>query len=83
MPRLYIKIITVWITHNKAGCCDKWSRVLQLFSQLFIALATVATTPQKTMGIIASLLFAGGLIQEFKVPLWVVLSAHAAMDWAP
>jgi len=31
------------------------------------------------MGIIASLLFAGGLIHEFKIPLWVVLSAHAAI----
>jgi PiT family inorganic phosphate transporter len=31
------------------------------------------------MGIIASLLFAGGLISEFTIPLWVVLSAHAAI----
>jgi PiT family inorganic phosphate transporter len=31
------------------------------------------------MGIIASLLFAGGLIHEFRIPLWVVLSAHAAI----
>jgi PiT family inorganic phosphate transporter len=31
------------------------------------------------MGIITSVLFAGGLISEFKVPLWVVLSAHAAI----
>ena len=31
------------------------------------------------MGIITGLLFAGGLISEFKIPLWVVLSAHAAI----
>jgi PiT family inorganic phosphate transporter len=34
---------------------------------------------QKTMGIITSLLFAGGFLTEYIVPLWVVLSAHAAI----
>jgi PiT family inorganic phosphate transporter len=34
---------------------------------------------QKTMGIIASLLYAAKLIPEFHVPLWVVLSAHASI----
>jgi len=31
------------------------------------------------MGIITSVLFTGGLIPEFKVPFWVVISAHAAI----
>jgi PiT family inorganic phosphate transporter len=31
------------------------------------------------MGIITSLLFAGGFLTEFLVPLWVVLIAHAAI----
>jgi PiT family inorganic phosphate transporter len=31
------------------------------------------------MGITTSLLFAGGFISEFQIPLWVVLSAHAAI----
>lgn len=31
------------------------------------------------MGIITGLLFSGGLINSFTVPLWVVLSAHAAI----
>jgi PiT family inorganic phosphate transporter len=31
------------------------------------------------MGIITSLLFAGGLVHEFNVPLWVVLSANGAI----
>ena len=31
------------------------------------------------MGIIAGALFAGGLISEFRIDLWVVLSAHAAI----
>jgi PiT family inorganic phosphate transporter len=31
------------------------------------------------MGIITGVLFAAGYIQEFDVPFWVVLSAHAAI----
>jgi phosphate/sulfate permease len=31
------------------------------------------------MGIITSLLFAGGVISVFKIPLWVVLAAQAAI----
>jgi PiT family inorganic phosphate transporter len=31
------------------------------------------------MGIIAGVLFAGGYLQEFRIDLWVVLSAHAAI----
>jgi len=58
---------------------NKWSRVLQLFSAALYSLGHGGNDAQKTMGIIASLLFVGGLIQEFKVPLWVVLSAHAAI----
>jgi PiT family inorganic phosphate transporter len=52
---------------------------VQLFSAALYSLGHGGNDAQKTMGIITSLLFAGGLIHEFKVPLWVVLSAHAAI----
>ena len=52
---------------------------MQLFSAAAFSLGHGGNDAQKTMGIITSLLFAGGLIHEFKVPLWVVLSAHAAI----
>ncbi|MBI4297865.1 MAG: inorganic phosphate transporter [Chloroflexi bacterium] len=58
---------------------NKWSRVVQLFSAALYSLGHGGNDAQKTMGIITSLLFAGGLITEFKIPLWVVLSAHAAI----
>ena len=35
---------------------------------------------QKTMGIIAGALFAGGLLSEFTIPFWVVIAAHAAIS---
>ena len=71
-----LKIITTWITYKqRPAVVNKWSGILQLFSAALYSLGHGGNDAQKTMGIIASLLFAGGLIQEFKVPLWVVLSA--------
>ena len=34
---------------------------------------------QKTMGIIAGILFTAGYIKTFEIPLWVILAAHAAI----
>jgi len=75
-----LKVITTWIIYKRRpAVVNKWSRVLQLFSAALYSLGHGSNDAQKTMGIIASLLFAGGLIREFKIPLWVVLSAHAAI----
>jgi len=75
-----LKIITIWIVFKQRPVVvNKWSRILQLFSAALYSLGHGGNDAQKTMGIIASLLFAGGLIQQFRVPLWVVLSAHAAI----
>ncbi len=75
-----LKILTMWIIYKgKPVVVNKWSRILQLFSAALYSLGHGGNDAQKTMGIIASLLFAGGLINEFKIPLWVVLSAHAAI----
>ena len=75
-----LKIITMWIIYKRRPVVvNQWSRVLQLFSAALYSLGHGGNDAQKTMGIITSLLFAGGLIQEFRVPLWVVLSAHAAI----
>jgi PiT family inorganic phosphate transporter len=75
-----LKTITMWIIYKqKPIVVNKWSRILQLFSAALYSLGHGGNDAQKTMGIITSLLFAGGLIHEFKIPLWVVLSAHAAI----
>jgi inorganic phosphate transporter, PiT family len=58
---------------------NKWSRIAQLFSAAAFSLGHGGNDAQKTMGIITSVLFAGGLIQEFTVPFWVVISAHMAI----
>jgi PiT family inorganic phosphate transporter len=76
----FLKVITTWMARKQTPTAvNKWSRVTQLFSAALYSLGHGGNDAQKTMGIITSLLFAGGLINEFKVPLWVVLSAHAAI----
>jgi PiT family inorganic phosphate transporter len=75
-----LKVVTTWIIRKQTpAAVDKWARVLQLFSAALYSLGHGGNDAQKTMGIITGLLFAGGLISEFKIPLWVVLSAHAAI----
>jgi PiT family inorganic phosphate transporter len=59
---------------------DSWFRRGQLVSAALYSLGHGGNDAQKTMGIIAVLLFATGhLGQTFYVPLWVVLACHAAM----
>ncbi|MBI3767126.1 MAG: inorganic phosphate transporter [Deltaproteobacteria bacterium] len=59
---------------------DSWFRRGQLLSAALYSLGHGGNDAQKTMGIIAVLLFATGhLGQTFYVPLWVVLACHAAM----
>lgn len=58
---------------------NTFSRRLQLFSAAFYSLGHGGNDAQKTMGIIASLLFSAGLISKFEIPLWVVLAAHSAI----
>jgi PiT family inorganic phosphate transporter len=52
----------------------------QLISASFYSTGHGGNDAQKTMGIIASLLFSAGLLGEkFYIPLWVVLTCHAAI----
>ena len=78
----FLLVVVTWIiylTKGKPVSVDNWSRNLQLFSAAAYSLSHGSNDAQKTMGIITSLLFAGGLISEFNIPLWVILSAHAAI----
>ena len=75
-------IITVvsWIAYNKSpNAVNKWSRILQMCSAALYSLGHGGNDAQKTMGIIASLLFSVGWTKSFSIPLWVVLSAHGAI----
>ena len=59
---------------------DRWFRRAQLVSAALYSLGHGGNDAQKTMGIIAMLLFAAGMTgPTFHVPFWVVLVCQAAM----
>jgi inorganic phosphate transporter, PiT family len=58
---------------------DRWFRRLQLLSAAAFSLNHGANDAQKTMGIIAGVLYAGHYIDHFYIPFTVVLAAHAAI----
>ncbi len=59
---------------------DKVFRVLQFVSASLYSLGHGGNDAQKTMGIIAVLLYSQGMLgSEFYVPFWVVISCHACI----
>jgi PiT family inorganic phosphate transporter len=58
---------------------DKLFRRGQLFSAAAYSLGHGTNDAQKTMGIIAGVLYASKLIPIFDIPFWVILAAHAAI----
>ncbi len=59
---------------------DKVFRIGQLVSAAMYSLGHGSNDAQKTMGIIASLLFSAGYLgPEFHIPLWIILSCNAAI----
>ena len=75
-----LMIAVMWIFRNFSPTrVDRWFRRLQLFSAAAYSLGHGGNDAQKTMGIIAGVLFAGGYIREFRIDIWVVLMAHAAI----
>jgi len=56
-----LKIITMWVSYKqRPAFVNKWTGILQLFSAALYSLGHGGNDAQKTMGIIASLLFAEG-----------------------
>src|SRR5688572_11387290 len=81
-----LMVAVYWIFHRvSVNKVDRVFRVGQLFSAGAYSLGHGGNDAQKTMGIITIVLVAGGFLQMEtggklpEVPLWVVLSAHAAI----
>ena len=69
-----------WIfQHTPPAKVDRLFRRLQLVSAAGFSLMHGANDAQKTMGIIAGVLFTSGYLQEFTIPFWVVIAAHLAI----
>jgi inorganic phosphate transporter, PiT family len=76
-----LMLATVWIFKDATpGRVDWLFRRLQLVSAAAYSLGHGTNDAQKTMGIIAVLLFSAGYLgPEFYVPFWVIMAAHAAI----
>jgi len=74
-------IVTTWIVRRRIPAqVDKWFRRLQLVSSGIFSYSHGTNDAQKTMGIIAVILY--GTIwadRAFEVPFWVILICHAAI----
>jgi PiT family inorganic phosphate transporter len=78
---LTLMIAILWIFKGAAPArVDRLFRRLQLVSAALYSLGHGANDAQKTMGIIAGVLFAAGYISTFYIPFWVVLAAHGAIS---
>lgn len=78
---LLLVLVTTWLARRASPfAVDRRFRVLQLASASLYSLGHGGNDAQKTMGIIAILLFSQGYLgSEFHVPFWVVISCQAAM----
>ena len=78
---LLLVLIVSWIVVRQTPLAvDRSFRVLQFVSASLYSLGHGGNDAQKTMGIIAVLLYSQGMLGEtFYVPFWVVISCQAAM----
>jgi PiT family inorganic phosphate transporter len=76
-----LMVATQWTFRRfRPSRVDGLFRRLQLLSAASYSLGHGTNDAQKTMGIIAILLFSSGYLgADFYVPVWVILSAHAAI----
>jgi PiT family inorganic phosphate transporter len=71
--------VTLFVVRNSTPGVNLVFKRGQILTAIGLALSHGANDAQKTMGIITMALLAAGVIPEFKVPLWVVAAAAAAI----
>ena len=78
---ILLVLIVSWLcVRSTPFAVDNSFRTLQFISAALYSLGHGGNDAQKTMGIIAVLLYSKGMLgPEFHVPLWVVLSCQTAM----
>ena len=75
-----LMVMMQWMFRGTAPSrVDKYFRRLQLLSAALFSLGHGTNDAQKTMGIMAGVLFTAGYLKTFDIPFWVVLMAHAAI----
>jgi PiT family inorganic phosphate transporter len=79
-----LMVLILWaFSRTSPGKVDHWFRRLQLVSAAAYSLGHGGNDAQKTMGIIAGALVAGGYLDlldgKLTIPFWVIMAAHAAI----
>jgi inorganic phosphate transporter, PiT family len=76
----FVSILTTWIVRNqRPQKVDRWFRRLQLVSAAGYSLGHGTNDAQKGMGIITAAMVAGGMMNHYDVPYWVIICCHLAM----
>ncbi len=77
---LILEVVMTWVMHRQPlAVVNVWSKRMQFVSAALYSLGHGGNDAQKTMGIMASLLYTSGRMKEFHIPLWIVLCAHTAI----
>jgi len=76
---ILITITTRLIYKQHPAKINKWSRRLQLFSAALYSLGHGGNDAQKTMGLIAGLVFSVGWFKTFHIPPWIAIISYAAI----
>jgi inorganic phosphate transporter, PiT family len=77
---LLMYLVTVIFFHFTRAKVDKWFQRVQFLSSALMSLGHGANDAQKTMGIIAILLFSSHLLgPTFYVPIWVIITCNFVM----
>ena len=77
---LLLSAVSLWLFRGFSPArVDRWFRRLQLVSAALYSLGHGTNDAQKTMGIIAGVLFTAGYLSAFTIPFWVVIAAHMAI----
>ncbi len=75
-----LMIAVYWLFRNFSPArVDRHFRKLQLLSAAAYSFGHGTNDAQKTMGIIAGVLFTAGILDHFYIPFWIVLMAHTAI----
>ena len=75
-----LMVVVLWMFRRSTpSLVDKYFGKLQLVSAGLYSLGHGTNDAQKTMGIIAGLLYTTGYLKTFMIPVWVILICHAAI----
>jgi PiT family inorganic phosphate transporter len=75
-----VTVATSWMVRKQRPLkVDRWFRRLQLLSAAAYSVGHGTNDAQKGMGIIATALYAGHLLNSYDVPYWVVICCYLAM----